>query len=253
MSPAAVVLPTYNEAGNLEGIVSRIRRLADPPDVIVVDDASPDGTGEMADRLAAADPGVFVLHRSGKSGLGAAYAAGFAAALGRGYEPIAQMDADGSHQPEELGRLMDVARAGRVAVGSRNVAGGHIRNWERWRVWLSRAGSGYVRRACAIGVRDATSGFRAWPRACLEAVHPGSVRASGYAFQIEMLLRALDAGCVVEERPITFVEREAGRSKMTGGIIAEALWRVTVWGARRRVRGLVPHRRPEGRRARSAR
>lgn len=237
MSAAAVVLPTYDEAGNLEEIVSRLRRLPDAPDVIVVDDASPDGTGEVADLIAAADPGVCVVHRTEKSGLGAAYAAGFAVALERGYAPIAQMDADGSHQPEDLGRLLDVARAGRVAVGSRNVPGGHIRNWERWRVWLSRAGSAYVRGACAIDVRDATSGFRAWPRACLEAVHPGTVRASGYAFQIEMLLRALDAGCVVEEQPITFVEREAGRSKMTASIIAEALWRVAVWGARRRLRG----------------
>jgi dolichol-phosphate mannosyltransferase len=234
-----VIVPTYNESGNLEWIVGRIRLAQPDLDVLVVDDGSPDGTGEIADRLAAADPQVQAMHRSGKQGLGAAYRAGFAWGLERGYDVLIEMDADGSHRPEDLAQLLAASRAGAdLVLGSRWVPGGGVVNWPWHRRLISRGGTFYARLMLGIPIHDATGGFRAFRRGTLERLPVADVSSQGYCFQIDMARRVVDAGMSVVEVPITFVERERGESKMSSAIVREALWRVTVWGLAR----LVPRR-----------
>ena len=228
-----VVVPTYNEVLNVESTVRRVRSAIPHGDVLVVDDASPDGTGEAADRLAAADDRVHVLHRMQKQGLGAAYLAGFGWGLSRGYRVLVEMDADGSHRPEQLPDLLAALASADLVIGSRWVPGGRVANWPKRRELLSRGANTYVRAALRLGVRDATAGFRAFRRETLERIDLNGVQSQGYCFQIDLTRRAVAAGCRVVEVPIEFVEREHGVSKMSGEIVREALWRVTVWGAAR--------------------
>ncbi|WP_319804224.1 polyprenol monophosphomannose synthase [Nocardioides dongkuii] len=229
-----MVVPTYDEAENLAWIVERLRRAQPAVDVLVVDDDSPDGTGRIADGLAAADPQVHVLHRSAKGGLGAAYLHGFQHALAEGYDVIGEMDADGSHQPEELHRLLDALHEADLVIGSRYVPGGSVVNWPRSREWLSRGGNLYVRLLLGVPVRDATAGYRLFRRSTLEKIDLASVRSTGYVFQTDMVTRALRAGLTVREVPIEFVERERGDSKMSSAVAAESLKRITLWGLRER-------------------
>ena len=229
-----MVLPTYNEAENLEWIVGRLRAAEPDLDVLVVDDGSPDGTGAVADDLAAGDPAVHVLHRSAKAGLGAAYLAGFAWALDEGYDVIGEMDADGSHQPEQLHRLLDALAGADLVIGSRWVPGGSVVNWPRRRELLSRGGNLYVRMLLGIEVRDATAGFRLFRRTALEKIDLTSVQSTGYVFQTDLVTRCLRAGLVVREVPIEFVERVRGDSKMSGAVAGESLRRITSWGLRER-------------------
>ncbi|PTU55992.1 dolichol-phosphate mannosyltransferase [Sphaerisporangium cinnabarinum] len=243
-----VVVPTYDEALTLPGTLARLRAAVPDADVLVVDDASPDGTGDLADAAAAADPGVHVLHRAGKEGLGAAYVAGFGWGLDAGYDVLVEMDADGSHQPEQLPSLLaalgpasaDGAPDGAdLVIGSRWVPGGRVENWPRHREVLSRAGNAYVRLALGLHLGDATAGYRAYRASALRAVDLASVESHGYCFQVDMAWRVVRAGGLATEVPITFVERTAGRSKMSRAIVTEALWKVTVWGARRRAAQLA--------------
>ncbi len=240
-SPALVlvVIPTYDEADNLQPIVERTLAAVPGAHVLVVDDNSPDGTGDIADRLASADGRVHVLHRSGKQGLGAAYLAGFRWALDRGFAAVVEMDADGSHQPEQLPRLLDALEDADLVLGSRWVTGGAVENWPRHRQWLSRGGNSYVRFALRVPLRDATGGFRVFRRSALLALDLDGVSSQGYCFQVDLAWRAALAGLTVVEVPITFVERERGTSKMSGAIVREALWRVTVWAVRSRRRRLA--------------
>ena len=225
-----VVVPTYDERANIERILARLRAAVPAADVLVVDDSSPDGTGELADRVAASDGQVHVLHRLGKQGLGAAYLAGFGWGLTRGYDVLVEMDADGSHQPEQLPRLLEALTDADLVLGSRWVPGGSVVNWPRSRQLLSRGGNTYVRLALGLGLRDATGGFRAFRRVTLERLDLDDVASQGYCFQVDLARRAVGQGCRVVEVPIDFVERELGVSKMSGAIVREALWRVTVWG-----------------------
>lgn len=249
-----VIVPTYNERENLPAIVARVRRAAPQATVLVVDDNSPDATGTVAERLAAADPFVRVLHRPGKEGLGAAYRDAFRWVLVAGYELIVEMDADGSHQPEQLHRLVSAIEAGAdVALGSRWITGGGVRNWPARRRLLSRGGSTYARLALGLRVRDATGGYRAFTADALRRIRFVDAQSQGYCFQIDMLRRASAAGLRIVEVPITFVEREHGTSKMTADIVIEAMLRVTGWGlvslpARVRPARLRPARRGAARR-----
>ncbi|MBM7503123.1 polyprenol monophosphomannose synthase [Agromyces aurantiacus] len=236
-----VVIPTYNERENLPAIVARVRAAVPEASVLVVDDHSPDGTGELADGLAHVDPSVHVLHRRGKEGLGAAYLSAFEWALERGHDPVVQLDADGSHLPEELPRLLAALEtpdaAGRrpdLVIGSRWVPGGSVVNWPRHRMWLSRVGSAYSRIMLDLPVRDATGGYRVFRAEGLRRLHREDVHTRGYGFQVDMLWHAVMHGLSVVEVPITFVERELGRSKMSWGIVIEAIWQVTAWGFTRR-------------------
>ena len=231
-----VVVPTYDERLNIERTIARLRAAVPQAHALVVDDASPDRTGEVADRLASEDPQVHVLHRLGKQGLGAAYLAGFDWGLSRGYEVLVEMDADGSHQPEQLPRLLAALEGADLVLGSRWVPGGSVVNWPRSRELLSRGGNSYVRIALGLGLRDATGGFRAFRRATLEKLDLDGVASQGYCFQVDLARRAVERGARVVEVPIEFVERELGVSKMTGRIVREALWRVTVWGLARPLR-----------------
>ncbi len=230
-----VVIPTYDEVDNLELVVDRIRACVPRSDVLVVDDASPDGTGELADKLQAHDPQVHVLHRAAKEGLGAAYLAGFAWALERGYDVIIEMDADGSHLPEQLPRLLEALPGVDLVLGSRWVPGGRVVNWPRRRELLSRGGNLYTRLALGLPLSDATAGFRAFRRHTLEGIDLATVTSQGYCFQVELARRTVEAGHRVVEVPITFVERQAGNSKMTGEIVREALVRVSQWGLEHRI------------------
>jgi dolichol-phosphate mannosyltransferase len=229
-----MVVPTYNEADNLEWIIGRLRETHPGVDVLVVDDGSPDGTGAIADRLAAADAGVHVLHRLEKSGLGAAYLAGFAWALEAGYDVVGEMDADGSHQPEQLVRLLTALADADLVIGSRWVPGGSVVNWPLRRELLSRGGNLYVRVLLGIDVRDATAGFRLFRRTALEKIDLASVRSTGYVFQTDLVTRCLRSGLTVREVPIEFVERVRGDSKMSGAVATESLRRITSWGLRER-------------------
>jgi dolichol-phosphate mannosyltransferase len=228
-----VVIPTYNERDNLEPLLSRLHEVAPAAHVLVVDDASPDGTGELADKLAAADERVRVLHRPGKAGLGAAYLAGFAEGLQGNYEVVVEMDADGSHAHEDLPTLLAALDDADLVIGSRYVPGGRVVNWPTHREWLSRGGNLYSRLALGVPIRDITGGYRAFRREVLEELALGDVASQGYCFQVDMAWRAVQAGFRVREVPITFTERERGSSKMSQTIVAEALWRVTRWGAAR--------------------
>jgi dolichol-phosphate mannosyltransferase len=225
-----VVVPTYNEWENLTDLLRAVLSLPGGWRVLVVDDNSPDGTGRLADEMAAAEARVAVLHRSGKEGLGPAYVAGFQEALKRSdVHFIAQMDADFSHDPNDLPRLLAATAEADLAIGSRYVKGGRTQGWGLRRRLLSRAGNLYVRAVLQAPVNDLTAGFRYWRRGALEEVDLGSVEAKGYGFQIEMACRALAAGCRVVEVPICFTERRGGRSKMSGSIVSEALllpWRL---------------------------
>ena len=234
-----VVIPTYNEADNLEWLVERLRRAQPAVDVLVVDDGSPDGTGELADRMAAADPRVTVLHRTAKEGLGAAYLHGFAVALDRGYDVVGEMDADGSHQPEQLERLLVALREADLVIGSRWVPGGSVVNWPLGRQLLSRGGNLYTRLLLGIPVRDATAGFRLFRRTTLERVGLDEVDSLGYVFQADLAFRTLRLGLRVVEVPIEFVERERGDSKMSRQVATESLARITRWGLSERRRQLV--------------
>jgi dolichol-phosphate mannosyltransferase len=229
-----VVIPTYNEATNLAWIVGRLRRTQPDVDVLVVDDQSPDGTGRIADRLAAAHPQVEVLHRAAKGGLGGAYLHGFAHALAAGYDVIGEMDADGSHQPEQLSRLLAALDDADLVIGARWVPGGSVVNWPLQRELLSRGGNLYVRLLLGIGVRDATAGYRLFRRTTLEKIDLATVRSTGYVFQTDLVARTLRAGLVVREVPIEFVERVRGESKMSGAVAVESLRKITAWGVRER-------------------
>ncbi len=229
-----VVIPTNNEAENLAWIVDRLRRAQPGVDVLVVDDESPDGTGRIADTLAQADSQVHVLHRTAKGGLGAAYLHGFAWALEEGYDVIGEMDADGSHQPEELHRLLTALLDADLVIGSRWVPGGSVVNWPRRRELLSRGGNLYVRLLLGIRVRDATAGYRLFRRQTLEKIDLAKVKSTGYVFQTDLVARTLNAGLVVREVPIEFVERVRGDSKMSGAVATESLKRITQWGLRER-------------------
>ena len=227
-------MPTYNEADNLAWIVGRLRASEPGLDVMVVDDNSPDGTGKIAEELAAADPAVTVVHRTEKGGLGAAYKHGFRVALDAGYDVIGEMDADGSHQPEQLHLLLDALRDADLVIGSRWVPGGSVVNWPRRRELLSRGGNLYVRLLLGVGVHDATAGFRLFRRTALEAIDLDAVESTGYVFQTDMVVRCLRAGLRVREVPIEFVERVRGDSKMSGHVATESLRRITRWGLRER-------------------
>ncbi|GAA1894452.1 polyprenol monophosphomannose synthase [Streptomyces sodiiphilus] len=225
-----VIIPTYNEAGNLPSLLERLRTAVPQAHVLVADDNSPDGTGKIADEIAAADDLITVLHRPGKEGLGAAYLAGFEWGLARGYGVLVEMDGDGSHQPEELPRLLTALRDADAVLGSRWVPGGRIVNWPRYRELLSRGGSTYSRLLLGLPVRDVTSGFRAFRSHVLDDGLLADVASQGYCFQVDLAHRAVRAGHRVVEVPITFVERSHGDSKMSRDIVFEALWRVTAWG-----------------------
>jgi dolichol-phosphate mannosyltransferase len=233
-----VVIPTYNEADNVTMIVPRVRAAVPMVDVLVADDDSPDGTGALAEALAAADGQVHVLHRPGKEGLGAAYLAGFAWARERGYDAVVEMDADGSHAPEDLPALLAAARHADVVIGSRWAAGGRVVDWPLRRLLLSRCGNLYARLALGVPVSDATGGYRLYRTAALRAMNLESVCSQGYSFQVELSRLAHRAGARIVEVPITFAERAHGTSKMSPLIVAEALWRITLWGLRDR----RPHR-----------
>ncbi len=232
-----VVVPTYDERENLEPIVRRLFASVPSAHLLVVDDASPDGTGELADELAGADARIAVLHRADKAGLGAAYVAGFAWAAERGYDVVVEMDADGSHSPEQLPRLLAALEHADLVLGSRWVPGGEVLNWPTSRKLLSRGGNAWTRLVLGLPLHDATGGFRAYRRTVLDALPLSEVASQGYCFQVDLAWQAWQAGFEVVEVPITFVERVRGASKMSRAIVVEALWRVTWWGLRGAVRG----------------
>jgi len=236
LEPVLVVIPTYNERDNVESIVTRLHAALPTAHVLVVDDGSPDGTGDIADELAKADSAgrVHVMHRTEKNGLGAAYVAGFNWGLERDYAVLVEMDADGSHAPEDLPRLLDALGDADLVIGSRWVPGGKVLNWPVQRQVLSRGANFYSRMALGAKVKDITAGFRAYRREALEKIRIDNVASQGYCFQIDLAWRTIEAGFTVVEVPITFTERERGQSKMSGDIIREALIRVTKWGLRRR-------------------
>ncbi len=235
-----VCIPTYNERENLASMLARVRTACPDVDVLVIDDGSPDGTGDIAEAAAAEDGHIHVLHRSTKSGLGTAYVVGFGWGLERGYDVLVEMDADGSHQPEELPRLLNALEpagsdgplGAEVVLGSRWVEGGQVRNWPRSRLWLSRGGNAYVRFALGLPLQDATGGYRAYRADVLRKLALDEIASQGYCFQVDLVWQAWRAGFKVVEVPITFVERTRGKSKMSNAIVAEAFWRVTWWGVR---------------------
>ncbi|GAB03791.1 glycosyltransferase [Gordonia amarae] len=235
---ALVVIPTYNEKDNLPGIIGRLNQALPGIHVLVVDDSSPDGTGELADQLAAddADHRLHVLHRTAKDGLGKAYLAGFGWGLARTYDVIIEMDADGSHAPEQLGSLLAAINDGAdLVIGSRYVPGGRLVNWPKRREWLSRGANTYARLALGAHIHDITAGFRAYRREVLETISLGTVESAGYCFQIDLAWRTVQAGFDVREVPITFTEREVGESKMDGGVMTEAFMMVARWGVASRM------------------
>lgn len=225
--PAWLVLPTYNEAENLEPLAAAaLANLPESARVLVVDDNSPDGTGDLADRLAAAEPRIEVLHRAEKEGLGPAYIAGFRHALAAGAERILEMDSDFSHDPADLPRLLAATEEADIAIGSRYVSGGGVENWSRLRQAISRGGGTYARLVLGLPIRDLTGGFKCFRREVLEAIDLEAIASRGYAFQVEMTYRAVELGFTVTEVPIVFRERRAGASKMSRSIVAEAAWQV---------------------------
>lgn len=232
-----IVMPTYNERQNLEIIVGRIREATPDADLLVVDDNSPDGTGDLADKLAEKDPHVQVMHRTEKAGLGRAYVAGFNWALECGYDLIVEMDADGSHRPEDLPKLLATVDEADAVIGSRYVPGGTVVNWPKSREFLSKGANLYNRIMLGVQVRDATGGFRVYRAATLRRIDLNGIESAGYCFQIDMTLRVLQAGMTITEVPITFVERERGASKMSRTVILEAFTRVARWGISARLRG----------------
>src|SRR5215217_1444956 len=237
--PPWIVVPTYNEADNIETLVHAVRAAVPDGRVLVVDDNSPDGTGKLAEALAAGDPQVEVLHRPRKAGLGLAYVNGFVHALRAGAGYVVEMDADLSHDPEDVPRLLERARAGAdLVLGSRYVDGGGVADWDLLRRAISRAGCRYARTVLGVGVRDLTGGFKAFRASTLEAIDFETVRSEGYAFQVELTYRALAKGLRVEEVPIIFRDRTAGDSKMSARIAVEAMWLVPALRLARRRDGL---------------
>jgi dolichol-phosphate mannosyltransferase len=234
-----VIIPTYNEAENIKPVVGRVRAAVPEAHILVSDDNSPDGTGKLADELAFEDDRVHVLHRRRKEGLGAAYLAGFRWGIEHGYGVLVEMDADGSHRPEELPRLLTALKGADLVLGSRWVPGGRVVNWPKSREFLSRGGSTYSRLLLDLPLRDVTGGFRAFRKETLQGLGMDDVASQGYCFQVDLARRAVKAGYHVVEVPITFVEREHGDSKMSRDIVAEALWRVTAWGIGSRVDRLL--------------
>ncbi|MET0900864.1 MAG: polyprenol monophosphomannose synthase [Mycobacterium sp.] len=239
-----VIVPTYNELENLPLILGRINAAQPDVHILIVDDGSPDGTGTLADEFALADPDrVHVMHRTVKDGLGAAYLAGFAWGLNRQYSVLVEMDADGSHAPEQLHRLLDAVDAGAdLVIGSRYVPGGTVRNWPTRRLVLSKTANGYSRILLGVDIHDITAGYRAYRREVLEKIDLAAVDSKGYCFQIDLTWRSINSGFKVVEVPITFTERELGVSKMSGSNIREALFKVAQWGMAGRLdraRGIV--------------
>ena len=231
MAELLIIVPTYNERESLTAVIERISAATPSADILVVDDSSPDGTGKIADLLAAQNPSLTVLHRAGKDGLGRAYLDGFDFAIERDYTFVAQIDADGSHDPVELPAMLALARAGTdLVIGSRWAAGGSVLNWPRARQAISRTGNWYSRVMLRSRIRDITAGYRIFRTSTLRALDLDGVASQGYCFQVEMAWRVERSGGRVIEHPITFVEREHGRSKMHLGIVIEALMRVTGWG-----------------------
>jgi dolichol-phosphate mannosyltransferase len=231
-----VVIPTFNERENVRWIVERVRAATPEVDVLVVDDASPDGTGQVADQIAADDPQVTVLHRTEKAGLGAAYLHGFRVALERGYDVVGEMDADGSHQPEQLPRLLAALEHADLVIGSRWVRGGSVVNWPWSRKALSVGGNVYARVLLGLPIRDVTAGYRLFRRTTLEAIELDRVESAGYIFQTDLAFRTVRAGLRVVEVPIEFVERVRGESKMSRDVAVESLRRIAAWGLRERRR-----------------
>ena len=232
LAPILVIIPTYNEVDNLERIVSRVHEHNPQVHVLVADDNSPDGTGDLADKLAARDQRVKVMHRPGKQGLGAAYMAGFAWGLENGYQLLIEMDADGSHRPEDLPSMLRALAEQRadLVIGSRYVKGGKIVNWPLSRQFLSRGGNTYIHLVMGLKVQDVTAGYRVFRRSTLERLGLDSVKSGGYIFQTDLTRRVNNLGLKIIEVPITFVEREIGQSKMNRSIMVESLWRATSWG-----------------------
>lgn len=240
---ALVVVPTYQEAESVPTALQRVLAADARVEVLVVDDGSPDGTGDIVAKLGEEEPRIHLLRRSGKQGLGAAYRAGFAWGMARGYDAFVEMDADLSHPADQLPALLNALATADLVIGSRYVPGGDTVNWSRSRELISRAGNLYVRLALRLPLSDATAGFRAYRRAVLLALKVEHVESNGYCFQIEMAHRAWQEGFRVAEVPITFTERAMGSSKMNRQIVAEALWRVGLWaltGGRRRRRACHP-------------
>jgi dolichol-phosphate mannosyltransferase len=234
------IIPTYNELESLPKTLGRLRSAVPASDVLVADDNSPDGTGALADTIAAEDPQVHVLHRKGKEGLGAAYIAGFRWALERGYDIVVEMDADGSHQPEQLPSLLKAVDDGAdLVIGSRWVAGGSVVNWPFYRQLISRTGSTYARLMLGLKLRDITAGYRAFRRTTLEKLDFDTIESRGYGFQVDLANRVAKMGLKVVEVPVTFVERELGSSKMSGNIVVEAMVNVTRWGLAERWRQIT--------------
>ena len=229
-----VIVPTYNELENIRIITSGIRTIVPGADILIADDNSPDGTGEVADELAATDQQIKVLHRTNKAGLGAAYLDAFSWAKKNGYDVVVEMDADGSHRPVDLVKILEQLNNADVVLGSRWVAEGKVVNWPLQRKILSQGGNIYTRLMLGIPVKDATGGFRAYRMTALDQIDLSKVQSQGYCFQVDMAWRAVQAGLTVVEVPITFIEREIGESKMSGSIVKEALWRVTQWGFQKR-------------------
>lgn len=235
MADTLVIVPTYNEKESLVGIIGRLRQSVPDADILIVDDASPDGTGTIADELAADDAAVRVLHREAKQGLGRAYLAGFGRGLDDGYRYLVEIDADGSHDPVELPTMLALAEEGAdLVIGSRWIAGGAVRNWPWLRLVISRAGNRYARVMLRSRIHDLTAGYRVYRSTALRTLDLSRVSSQGYCFQVELASTLERAGKTVLEHPIVFIERTVGRSKMHAGIVAEALLRITWWGIRRR-------------------
>ena len=237
-----VIVPTYNEVENLERILERLQTSVPTAHALVVDDGSPDGTGELAEKLAALDARVHVLRRTAKAGLGPAYVAGFRWARERGYDVVVEMDADGSHAPEQLPQLLAALDSADLVLGSRYVPGGAVADWPAHRLLLSRFGNRYTRWLLRLPLSDATGGYRAARGELIDALPFDDVASQGYCFQVDWAWRAVRAGARVREVPITFTERAFGRSKMSGSIVREALVRVTVWGLQDRLADWLPGR-----------
>lgn len=240
-SRVLVVVPTYNERETLPEVIERTLAAPVDVDLLIVDDGSPDGTGAVADERAAASDRISVLHRPAKAGLGGAYRAGLGWGLEHGYDILVEMDADLSHDPGQLPDILVAAERSDLVIGSRYVPGGRIENWPRRRMALSAGGNRYVRAVTGMPVRDATSGYRAFRAPVLEAIGLAGLRSDGYSFQLETALLTWRAGFRIEEVPITFVERRAGASKISRGIVVEAVWRVLWWGLRGPRRGGPAH------------
>lgn len=230
-----VIIPTYNEREALPRILERVRHSVPEAEILVVDDNSPDGTGEIAQRWHETDQQIHVMHRLAKNGLGAAYLSGFAWGLQNGFDVLVEMDADGSHQPEQLPNLLEALKTSDLVLGSRWVRGGGTENWSKGREVLSRGGNTYTRIMLGINIFDATGGYRAFRADTLRALDLNEVASQGYCFQVDLAWRAQQRGLAITEVPITFVEREVGTSKMSQKIVTEALWRVTVWGTQRKL------------------